>query len=58
MFEEFHNLTKDGALRCSVCGAEIKMSEAKSNKYLGNGWPKCCGYTMTLITGNEKHTEL
>ncbi len=31
--------------RCTVCGCE----ERTGNNPLKNGWPKCCGYTMTLI---------
>lgn len=31
--------------RCSVCGRDERAGESP----LRNGWPKCCGYTMTLI---------
>ena len=31
--------------RCSKCGRE----ERAGSSPLVNGWPKCCGYTMTLI---------
>lgn len=36
-------------LRCSVCG----RNQFGTWGYLRTGWPKCHGYTMTLITGNE-----
>ena len=36
----------DGLLcRCSVCGREERAGASP----LRNGWPMCCGYTMTLI---------
>jgi hypothetical protein len=31
--------------RCSVCERE----ERTGPNPLRNGWPKCCGYTMTLV---------
>lgn len=31
--------------RCSVCDREERTGASP----LSNGWPKCCGYTMTLI---------
>lgn len=31
--------------RCSECGREERAGASP----LRNGWPKCCGYTMTLI---------
>lgn len=31
--------------RCSKCGREERAGASP----LKNGWPKCCGYTMTLI---------
>lgn len=31
--------------RCSVCGREERAGASP----LSNGWPMCCGYTMTLI---------
>lgn len=31
--------------RCSICGQE----ERTGANPLKDGWPKCCGYTMTLI---------
>jgi len=37
----------DSYLKCSVCGRESTTSFASS---LRNGWEKCCGYTMTLVS--------
>lgn len=31
--------------RCSVCNREERAGESP----LRDGWPKCCGYTMTLV---------
>lgn len=31
--------------RCSVCGREERAGASP----LSNGWPHCCGYTMTLL---------
>lgn len=38
-------------VQCSVC----ERVERTGDNPLRNGWPKCCGYTMTLID-NEKFT--
>lgn len=35
--------------RCEVCGREARSGESP----LLNGWPSCCGYTMTLVD-NER----
>jgi hypothetical protein len=31
--------------KCSVCQRE----ERTGDRPLATGWPKCCGYTMTLV---------
>lgn len=31
--------------KCSVCHREVRAATSP----LRNGWPKCCGYTMTLL---------
>lgn len=31
--------------RCSICGREERAGASP----LSTGWPKCCGYTMTLV---------
>jgi hypothetical protein len=39
-------MSEDGLLcRCAVCQREERAAPSP----LTNGWPKCCGYTMTLI---------
>ena len=44
--EESHPSLKRGLVKCSKCGRELKVS---SSNCLANGWPECCGYTMTLL---------
>jgi hypothetical protein len=36
----------DSLVRCSKCQREERVSFAVC---LGSGWPKCHGYTMTLV---------
>jgi hypothetical protein len=38
-------LTHGLLCRCSACGRE----ERTGTNPLRDGWPRCCGYTMTLI---------
>lgn len=38
---------KESTVKCEVCGRTEKVSFAYC---LMTGWPKCHGYTMTLIT--------
>ena len=38
-------MTPDTPVSCSHCGKTDKVSFAYC---LGHGWPKCCGYTMTM----------
>ena len=33
-------------VRCGTCGIERSVDPVKC---LQSGWPKCCGYTMTLL---------
>lgn len=34
-----------GLVACRTCGREQRVDSANA---LRTGWPKCCGYTMTL----------
>jgi len=43
-----------GQVWCRTCGATIKVN---SSECLQQGWPKCCGYTMTLDSP-EEHVKL
>ena len=36
-----------GHVRCEDCGHEEHVNGAEC---LRAGWPKCCGYTMTLLS--------
>lgn len=46
------NLTSfGGLLRCIKCGGEQPVGNITGiADSLANGWPKCCGYTMTWMT--------
>jgi hypothetical protein len=37
-----------GILRCTRCHGEQDVGGIARN--LSNGWPSCCGYTMTWVT--------
>jgi hypothetical protein len=37
-----------GGLWCRTCGHHRTMNTADAGRYLATGWPKCCGYTMTI----------
>lgn len=45
-----HPALKEGLVKCDKCGKEKKVDSAKCFK---DGWPKCCGYTMTLISKKQ-----
>jgi hypothetical protein len=40
-----------GVLRCGHCRSEHAMYQ--SRKYLRDGWPECCGFTMTWVTARQ-----
>lgn len=42
---------KRGKVWCTVCG---KVEKVNSSECLREGWPKCCGYTMTLDSPEER----
>lgn len=44
-----------GLLRCTVCGREEPLGNVGHK--LGNGWPKCHGYTMRWLTQRELDEE-
>lgn len=39
-----------GILRCGECGTEDALTAYGISSYLRDGWPVCCGYTMTWVT--------
>lgn len=41
-----------GIVWCTTCGASQKVDSAEC---LGAGWPKCCGYTMTIDSPEERN---
>ena len=40
-----------GMVWCRECGRSMRVDSAYA---LGNGWPKCCGYTMTIDSPEEQ----
>ena len=42
---ECHPKLRRGQVWCRTCGATQKVDSAEC---LRSGWPRCCGYTMTL----------
>ena len=41
----------DGRIKrlcCGVCGSVQKLDALKAASYFENGWPACCGQTMSL----------
>ena len=42
---------KRGIIWCTVCGKTINF---RASNCLRNGWPKCCGYTMTIDSPEER----
>jgi hypothetical protein len=40
-----------GQVWCTRCGATQKVNTAGA---LRHGWPKCCGYTMTIDSPEER----
>ena len=46
-----HPKLERGKVWCTVCGRSEKVNSANA---LRNGWPKCCGYTMTIDSPSER----
>ena len=40
-----------GRVWCRTCGSTQKVNSADA---LASGWPKCCGYTMTIDSPEEQ----
>lgn len=41
-----------GYLRCRECGHSTALGDP-GRRVTGQGWPKCCGYTMEWITQRQ-----
>jgi hypothetical protein len=44
---------KRGQVWCTVCGSTRKVDAVGCFQ---SGWPKCCGYTMTIDSPEERKT--
>lgn len=53
VFANSHPKLKRGRVWCTECGRSEPVDSAVA---LAFGWPKCCGYTMTLDAPNERPT--
>ena len=42
---------KRGLVWCRECGRQQRVDSGKRLQY---GWPKCCGYTMTIDSPEEQ----
>lgn len=40
-----------GKVWCTSCG---RVASVNPVECLSNGWPKCCGYTMTIDSPEER----
>lgn len=48
---ESHPSLRRGQVWCRSCGGTQKVDSADC---LRNGWPKCCGHTMTIDAPGER----
>lgn len=46
-----HSSLARGRVWCKTCGRSEKTDSADC---LRNGWPECCGYTMTIDSPEEQ----
>jgi hypothetical protein len=46
-----HQSIDRGKVWCTKCGHSQKIDPSKG---LSEGWPKCCGYTMTIDSPDER----
>jgi hypothetical protein len=51
---ESHPSLRRGMVWCRTCQRSQKVDSADC---LRNGWPKCCGYTMTIDSPDEQRSE-
>lgn len=49
--EKSHPKLSRGQVWCTACG---RSESVKAAGALQNGWPKCCGYTMTIDSPAER----
>lgn len=53
MYKEMAEISqiKRGIVWCTQCG---RQESVEGEKCLQKGWPKCCGYTMTIDSPEER----
>lgn len=50
-----HPKISRGLVWCKTCGRLVRVNPAEA---LREGWPKCCGYTMTIDSPSERTPEV
>ena len=48
---ECHPTLRRGQVWCYECGKTMRVDSATC---FGSGWPKCCGYTMSIDSPQER----
>lgn len=46
-----HEKLRRGRVWCRTCGSSRAVDSANAMRF---GWPKCCGYTMTIDAPEER----
>lgn len=46
-----HQKLARGMVWCTSCGRSQRVDSAEAMRH---GWPKCCGYTMTIDSPEER----
>lgn len=54
MFSDMASIPKiaRGKVWCTVCG---RSEHVNGGSCLRHGWPRCCGYTMTIDSPEERY---
>jgi hypothetical protein len=42
------------SLRCQSCGVRRRLEPGECARFIRDGWPECCGFTMELLGGGGK----
>jgi hypothetical protein len=45
-----HRAPEPGLLKCGQCGSTRRWSTEEVGTYFRDGWPRCCGRFMTIIS--------
>lgn len=53
-FSRWHPFICRGAVWCHECGRSQKTNPVDNLRF---GWPKCCGYTMSIDSPEERRLQ-